>query len=159
MVTIRVKAPRPELLCEPPKPSAMNGVNPRTIKGKEWWNVERKKAYKASGGTCAACGANPAQRPLEAHEVYDVDWGQGKMVLREIVALCQFCHVYIHRGIHRQSHHACQRTYAAAMKYCTKLLEGLGLKPIRTPSHSVPWYQWYLEFEGRKYPPVHEEPR
>jgi len=159
MVTIRIRTPRPELLCEPPKPSAMNGVNPRTIKGKEWWNETRRQAYKAAGGTCSACGYNPASAPLEAHEVYDVSWVEGKLILREVVALCQFCHTYIHRGIHRDSRHCNQKLYQASMKYCTKLLEDLGLKPLRTPRHNIPWYSWYLELEGKKYFPVHEEPR
>jgi hypothetical protein len=36
---------------------------------------------------------------LEAHEVYDINWEQGRSIFTEVTALCHFCHQFIHSGM------------------------------------------------------------
>ena len=97
-----MKENRPELLCCPNIPKPLHGLNPRTVLGKEWWDVKRQEAYASTDYCCAACGVPKAlalkHQWLEAHEVYDIDYAKGKAVLREIVPLCHYCHSFIHSG-------------------------------------------------------------
>lgn len=144
---------RPELLTGPPSPEALNGVTPRVLNGKDWWDKKRKETYGKSGGVCAACGGNILRKPLEAHEVYEVDWTKGFMTLLEVVSLCHLCHTFIHRRHTRSIH------LNAARKHCTDLLKAAGLTVHKTPRTSVKWNDWYLLLDGRKFYPVHEEPR
>ena len=93
---------RPELLSSPSIPKPLHGVNPRTILGKRWWDVQRQEAYSKHDYRCYACGV-PKQnadfyKHLEAHEDYNIDYETGKVELREIVALCHSCHNFIHSG-------------------------------------------------------------
>jgi len=89
---------RPKLLLHPPIPSQLRGVNPRTIKGQEWWDVVRRQAYGKNNYCCWACGMYclDTPGPLEAHECYNYDYGTYKASLKEIVALCCKCHSFIH---------------------------------------------------------------
>jgi len=51
---------------------------------------------------CWACGIHKTSakyhRWLEAHEVYDIDYGTGRVEMKEVCALCHSCHQYIHDG-------------------------------------------------------------
>lgn len=91
---------RPLLLAHPHIPSAMAGVNPRTIKGQAWWDVVRREAYAKNNHCCWACGTpageNRKHPALEAHETYDIDYREARMVFKEVVALCHMCHSFIH---------------------------------------------------------------
>lgn len=93
---------RPKLLAHPHIPSALAGVNPRTIKGQAWWDVVRRKAYAENNHCCWACGAaageNKDHPALEAHETYDTNYREALMVFKEVVALCHMCHSFIHSG-------------------------------------------------------------
>lgn len=89
---------RLELLTHPHIPRVMAGVNPRTILGREWWDVVRKQAYLANNYNCCTCGGNPDDRPLDAHKVYHFDYMNKVMTFVEVVALCKDCHVFIHSG-------------------------------------------------------------
>lgn len=99
---IQPKFQRPELLTHPHIPRQAHGVNPRTFKGKEWWNEKRREAYLVNNGCCWACGGYPGDNPykphLEAHESYNIYYHIGIIELREIVALCYSCHNFIHSG-------------------------------------------------------------
>lgn len=86
---------RPELLTHPNIPKPVHGVNPRTLKGKAWWDETRREAYARNNGCCWACGT---WGRLEAHESYDIFYYAGIIVLREVVALCEDCHSFIHSG-------------------------------------------------------------
>lgn len=91
---------RPELLLHPCIPQPMWGINPRTIKGRAWWDETRRAAYAENNHCCWACGVHMSQakyKPgLEAHEAYKIDFARGRMTYVETVALCYMCHAYIH---------------------------------------------------------------
>lgn len=90
---------RPELLLHPSIPPALSGVNPRTIKGREWWDLIRKKAYAGNNYCCWACGVYQLDTPLgklDAHECYEYDTEKFEARMTEVVALCRECHHFIH---------------------------------------------------------------
>ena len=91
---------KPEALQHPTIPGSLFGVNPRTIKGQEWWDVVRKAAYAENNHCCWACGKHTSQLsgPLEAHEEYGYDFKAKLLTYRKAVALCKRCHQFIHKG-------------------------------------------------------------
>ena len=93
---------RPEILLHPNVPKPLHHVNPRSILGKEWWDVQRQKAYKENNYCCWACGIHKSEAKyhqwLEGHEHYDINYETGCVKLKEIVALCHSCHNSIHTG-------------------------------------------------------------
>jgi len=93
---------RPELLTHPNLPKPLHGVNPRTVMGQKWWNEKRQEAYAKNNYCCWACGTHKSvslyRDWLEAHEAYEVDYPNGRMEIKEIVALCHACHNFIHSG-------------------------------------------------------------
>ena len=94
--------PDPSILLHPQIPKPLHLLNPRTILGSRWWNEVRQEAYKRHDLCCHACGVHKYDAKhrqwLEAHEMYDIDFVTGRVEFVEIVALCHFCHNYIHKG-------------------------------------------------------------
>jgi hypothetical protein len=93
---------KPELLSQPTLPRQLHGVNPRTIKGKDWWDKVRHEAYKSTNYHCVACGIQKSQAKkhqwLEAHENLTVDYETGLCEVKTIEPLCHYCHNFIHCG-------------------------------------------------------------
>jgi hypothetical protein len=95
---------REELLLDTSLPFDLWNINPRTILGQKWWDIERKKAYARSDYKCMACGRGKEDRLsqhhpyLDGHELYTRDYYYFTFRLKEIVALCHDCHAYIHIG-------------------------------------------------------------
>jgi hypothetical protein len=93
---------RPKLIQHPMIPPNLAGVNPRNIKGQEWWDVVRKKAYEANNQCCWACGVHRSNAELhhwlEAHEIYKYDKRERTITYTGVCALCPYCHAFIHLG-------------------------------------------------------------
>lgn len=168
---------RPSLLGSPNIPQPLHGINPRSIAGKQWWDVQRRKAYTKSSYCCSACGVHMSlalyHQWLEAHEDYNINWKTGQVSLREIVALCHACHNFIHsdrlkemtkkkakeiltRGLSLCLRHDVRPFYIS----CHSLAQIKGVKLDRLIKTYNPWYPpstiaqanlWYLLFKGRKY--------
>lgn len=86
---------RPELLRHGTIPQPLFGVAPRNIMGEVWWDLTRREAYSRNNMRCYACGG---PGPLNAHEVYDIDYARRTSTYIEAVALCNKCHDFIHIG-------------------------------------------------------------
>jgi hypothetical protein len=99
-----VFTPEPKILTQPNIPKPLHGVNPRTILGEAWWQKQREQAKQRSQNHCAACGGGPNSKALkgkpwlECHEVYDFNYKKGRVTFKEVVALCHYCHNFIHSG-------------------------------------------------------------
>ena len=94
---------RPELLLHPMIPARLFGVNPRTLRGSEWWDETRREIYTINNFCCWACGRHKSQdyfhQWLEAHEWYSFNAATCTATVTEVVALCHTCHRYIHQGL------------------------------------------------------------
>lgn len=102
-------APKPKwvpdasLLLHPSLPPPLHGTNPRTLKGKVWWDIKRKEAYAKYDYRCYACGVDKADsfgisNRLDAHENYFIDTETFSIELVSLSALCTKCHEFIHRN-------------------------------------------------------------
>lgn len=127
---------RPELLLHPNIPKPLHGLNPRSILGKKWWDEKRKEAYAIHNDHCWACGIHKSKQLyktwLEGHESYDIDYNTGKVVLKEIVALCHACHQFIHNGYLYVRYSKGEVSYNYAyniMRHGMGVLQKAGLKP------------------------------
>jgi hypothetical protein len=175
---VKAKAPwtrRPEILLCPNIPKPLHGVAPRALLGTKWWNVTRKAAYAKTNYCCVACGVykHEAKGPkwLEGHEVYKINYASGISKYLETVALCNYCHSYIHDGRllamldQGKLDHA---RYAAILHHGDSVLAAAGLcRPSREEREDefvdlllsgriASWGQWRLLLEGKEYPPKYK---
>ena len=88
--------PDPTILLQPGLVKPLHGMNPRTIRGQQWWDGERRAAYRSTGYRCLACAVTNVQ--LEAHEQYAIDFAACRYRYERAVPLCHRCHQYIHLG-------------------------------------------------------------
>lgn len=168
----KVLALRPELLLGPNVPKPMHGVAPRVVLGAKWWNAERKAAYNRAGYRCQACGVMKweakSRKWLEAHEQYKIDYDKGLMHYVKAVALCHYCHNYIHDGrlnsllLKGKVTHA---KFAAIMQHGDAVLAAAGLHrksykereadyvKLLLAGEVVPWHKWRLVIGRKKFPP------
>lgn len=154
---------RPEILLHPNIPKPLHGLAPRTIMGQEWWDVVRQEAYAKAGYCCDACGVPKSEalyhKWLECHELYEIDYPKGRMVFKELVALCHACHNYIHSGrmkILVRKGEMEDEKMEAILKRGNKIIRDAKLRRPRPPTKCAPWEDWVLVFEGREYPAKHK---
>jgi hypothetical protein len=157
---------RPELLLGDTIPAPMHGLAPRIVLGKVWWSRTRKGAYKSTGYHCIACGVHKndaeGRRWLEAHEVYEVDYGKQRMRYLETVPLCHYCHSYLHRGrleAMLESGGTSQAKYVAIVQHGDQVLREAGLS-ARSPASKPAigegeWGRWRLVIGRRRYKPLY----
>lgn len=169
------------ILAHPNIPKPLHGVAPRAIMGTGWWNNKRKVAYAQHNQRCWACGIHKSQADfhqwLEAHEFYEIDYKNGKMYFKEVVALCHACHNFIHSqrlyAILKKGEISRDRAYFIINRGLDLCFENgvtpyIGLKDIveelglvwenywEPEATDVAWADWRLVFEGKEYGPVHE---
>ena len=170
--------PRPIILSAPNIPKPLHGLNPRSIMGREKWDVIRREVYQSTNQHCAACGVHKADailhQWLEAHEIFSINYRAGVAELVEIVPLCHFCHSFIHSGLLRMKarkkevtadhvrsvmRHGCSVlvTVASGMfrgtaDLCDLVSVGRGMIPIMpTPKGVADWGKWRMRWDGVEY--------
>jgi len=153
---------RPEILLHPNIPKPMHGLAPRTVLGEYWWNKERQSAYRKNNQCCWACGVHrseaKAHQWLEAHESYDIDYAKGRMVYVESVALCHFCHNYIHSGrlaMLIDQGEITEKLGREIKKHGDSLLRESKLRRETPDIQSIAeWKDWRLVVNGVEYKPA-----
>lgn len=154
----------PGLLEHPNIPKPLHTLAPRVIKGQEWWDVERKKAYNRAAGRCQACGvefskAKKFQRP-EAHEIYDYDYCTGRLTFNRVVAICHYCHSFIHSGrlrALRNKNEISKEEYKEILDHGNKVLSQPHKKVINVkyPDGDYPeWGEYRMVIDGKEYGPA-----
>jgi hypothetical protein len=148
----------PEILLHPNIPKPLHGLAPRVIKGQSWWDEKRKAAYFAADYKCEACGVKKQNAKyhqwLEAHELYEMDYPNGKMIFKRLVALCHSCHNYIHSGrlqMLLNSGKISQKKYDDIISHGDNLLEKYNIKKKTYKGKVAEWEDWRLVFEGKEY--------
>lgn len=152
---------RPQILLCGNIPLPMHGVAPREVLGSSWWNKTRQEAYARTDFHCESCGVHKtkakARQWLEGHEVYQIDYVQGRMVYVETAPLCHFCHNFIHSGRLQfllQQNMISQSKYTAILQHGHEVLSRSGIK--KPPQYSgpfAPWNEWRLVVFGQEYHP------
>lgn len=160
---------RPELLLHPTIPRSLSGVNPRRLKGKEWWDETRKAAYALNNYCCWACGVHKLdtkEQLLDGHETYEYDFGPCIAHYAGTVALCRSCHQFIHfdqivwlawrirvllRGLRILKSAGLKPPYAQTV---AAAYLGYGKMPRRkrreeVKVRSLGFTYWQLEFDGK----------
>lgn len=159
---------RPEILLHPNIPKPLHGVAPRVVLGRSWWDQTRKAAYKSTNYHCLACGVHKTRAKLrqwlEAHEIYEIDYGKGRAKFLEVVPLCHCCHNYIHdgrlRGLLEQGklHHS---KYVTIIQHGDLVLSqaGLARESLAVRDESImngklaEWGSWRLRIGRNLYKP------
>jgi hypothetical protein len=149
---------RPELLLHPNIPKPLHGINPRTILGKNWWDIERNKCYIKYNFHCLACGIPKYKAKyhqwLEAHEVYDYKYIDGILTFIELVPLCHSCHNYIHSGRMQHLVNLGKFDYEKQqdiLNYGDNIIEKHKLKKPELPNKCAEWSKWKMIVFGKEY--------
>jgi len=77
-----------------PKPSW--GKKIETILGRDVWRAIRRRELKRAGYRCEICSSR--QRPLHVHEHWGFDDERGLQILKDLIAVCEKCHLVFHLG-------------------------------------------------------------
>jgi hypothetical protein len=153
---------RPEILLHPNIPKPLHSTCPRNLLGSSWWNKTREEAYAKNNYHCWACGVHKSmarhKQWLEAHEFYDIDYATGTVTFVEAVALCHFCHQYIHSGRIQALVDAgklSESWQAEIEAHGQKVLKAAGYKKFRpdppTTKIEEDWTKWGMIVEGKRY--------
>jgi hypothetical protein len=78
----------------------------------------------------------------------------------ETVALCHYCHSYIHVGRMQallEQGKITHAKYAAVIQHGDSVLAMAGLcRPLPHTGETAPWQAWRLVLDGKEYPPLYE---
>jgi len=157
--------PDPTVLLAPSVIKPLHGQNPRTILGQEWWDIERRRAYRSTGHLCLACGMGKTR--LEAHEEYSIDFFLFRYTYIRAIPLCHWCHSYIHigrLGALMERRRVSPVEYLDVKEHGDRLLREAGLNKqahinkicsgnIQSffPEETGTWGKWHLFLDGRPY--------
>lgn len=92
------------LLTMPNVPHDLHGLAPRTIMGRQLWDITRRACYEDHEDTCEICGQKlsgtlKSGLPLHnAHEVYEIDYEKKQAIFKRFCCICPVCHNFIHSG-------------------------------------------------------------
>lgn len=87
------------ILAMPNIPSPMFQCCPRNVLGAKAWEQMRKQCYADAGYKCEVCGYDvSAPYEKQAHELYEFDYENRKMIFKRVVCLCRRHHV--NPGVH-----------------------------------------------------------
>lgn len=168
---------KPEILTHPNIPKPLHGLNPRVLKGKDWWDVTRKLAYASTNYHCISCGVHKSEAKyhqwLEGHEFHVIDYEKGTAEVKEIVPLCHSCHNFIHSGLHSMNYsngkigldryidilqHGCDILFKNNLKgFGYTIRKAIEVGCINIPEADTSgvkmaeWPEWHLILEGEKY--------
>lgn len=161
---------RPDLLLQPNIVKPLHGTNPRTLKGREWWDIKRQEAYAKFDYHCIACGVHKfnakIMKRLEAHESFKIDVNIFRYTLLEIVPLCPACHNFIHSGrlsAMVEKGAITEQRQQFIINHGTAVLKRAGLTRAMawwntpeigmklTPERTGEWDKWHLVIEGESY--------
>lgn len=169
---------KPEILCQPNIPKPLHGINPRTIRGVDWWNITRQKVYVSTDYHCVACGVAKVDAKvhqwLEAHELWNIDYTTGICEVISIEPLCHYCHNFIHSGrlqmimdkekseeeVKDILEHGLNILYQNKLKCfpsTLKFAKELGCKTHGVKAYKIKvnpkikWEDWKMVFEGKEY--------
>ena len=153
---------RPEILLQNNTVKPLHKVVPRTILGRKWWDETRETAYATTDYHCIACGVHKRaavwHKWLEGHEVYTINYREGRMTYVETVALCHSCHNFIHCGRLKailDNGEITKDRYDSIMAHGAYVLGQAGLKgTVPTPGRIAKWEDWRLVLFGKEYPPI-----
>jgi len=62
------------------------------------WELLKRGCFEAAGYKCEVCGGVGRKHPVECHEEWSYDEGEGVQKLVRLVALCPMCHRAKHIG-------------------------------------------------------------
>lgn len=166
---------RPEVLLLPNIPQPLHGINPRTVLGSKWWDVERRTAYASTNYHCEACGISKfdiqGRKILEGHEVYDTNYELGRLVYVRTTPLCPPCHKFIHDGRLTsllETRQISTQHFASIMKHGHRVLSLAGLsrpslqerdrmiEELARKGKLAIWKDWRLVVNNVEYPPQFE---
>lgn len=154
------KFTRPIILLHPNIPKPMHGMNPRTVMGQKWWDIEREKTAKHNNYCCWSCGVHRQDAKyhkwLECHESYKINYAKGIMKLEELVSLCHSCHNYIHNGRMEAlvaKGKMPQWKYNRIIEHGNKIVSGIpqSIIPSSYIGYFAEWKEWHLDINGKKF--------
>lgn len=155
------KTLKPEILTHPNIPKPLHGIAPRIVKGKVWWDIERRKCYEKAGQMCECCGTPREHawpnRWLEAHETYEYKYGIFTFV--GVVCLCPACHKFIHSGLTQllfERGELSLDTYERIRKHGHYILKQNGLTEKWKERHNYvcpEWKDFRMCIDGKYYGP------